>query len=353
MLRSHPYMSLPSASHWRRGATAWARGDFQGLYEPRFDIEKSTAIATAGSCFAQHIGQQFRSRGYNYLDLEPPPPRLAQERRKAFGYELFSARYGNIYTSRQLLQLVQRAYGPFSPEAVWEENGKFFDALRPTIEPDGFNSHEELMHMRERHHKAVRKMFSTADVFVFTMGLTEAWINKSDNVAFPLCPGTPIGTFDEAEHKFVNLSYAEVFLDMERVMNGVRKRNPSLRFLLTVSPVPLAATATGRHVVDASSYSKSVLRSVAGALYEKYDFVDYFPSYEIITSPVSGGRHYSSNMRDVTPEGVATVMNYFFNGEAAPIARTHSSANDQADLEMIRDVEIICDEEQLDMAGSA
>lgn len=348
MVRSHPYLTLPAGSHWRRGAAGWARGDFSGLYEPRFEIDRATAIATAGSCFAQHIGNQFRVRGYNYLDLEPAPTNLSVDVRKTFGYDLFSARYGNIYTSRQLLQLVQRAHGNYAPDAIWEENGKFYDAFRTTIEPAGFSSRDELMHMREWHHRAVREMFSSADVFVFTLGLTEVWINRSDDVAYPLCPGTSVGTFDAVQHHFVNLSYVDVLQDMEKVINGLRNRNSSLRFLLTVSPVPLAATATGRHVVSATTYSKSVLRAVAGALYQKYEFVDYFPSYEIITSHLSRGIHYAPNMRDVTPGGVSTVMNCFFKGEAVPPPEAPREQTMEADLKMIQEVDIICDEEKLD-----
>ena len=39
--------------------------------------------------------------------------------------------------------------------------------------------------------------------------------------------------------------------------------NPKARLVLTVSPVPLAATASGSHVLPATIYSKSVLRAAA------------------------------------------------------------------------------------------
>jgi hypothetical protein len=56
--------------------------------------------------------------------------------------------------------------------------------------------------------------------------------------------------------------------------------------ILTVSPVPLAATFTGRDVLVANMYSKSVLRAVAEEIRARFDFVDYFPSYEsVMLSP--------------------------------------------------------------------
>ena len=42
------------------------------------------------------------------------------------------------------------------------------------------------------------------------------------------------------------------------------RRTPKLRILLTVSPVPLTATAGDDHVLLATTYSKSVLRAGRG-----------------------------------------------------------------------------------------
>ena len=46
----------------------------------------------------------------------------------------------------------------------------------------------------------------------------------------------------------------------------LRDYNENMRFILTVSPVPLVATAGSEHVLAATLYSKSVLRAVAGFL---------------------------------------------------------------------------------------
>ncbi|MFT4730288.1 MAG: hypothetical protein ACI9UN_004811 [Granulosicoccus sp.] len=43
----------------------------------------------------------------------------------------------------------------------------------------------------------------TADVFIFTIGLTETWRNLNGDI-FPACPGTLIGKFDESKHFFHN-----------------------------------------------------------------------------------------------------------------------------------------------------
>ena len=54
--------------------------------------------------------------------------------------------------------------------------------------------------------------------------------------------------------------------------------------LLTVSPVPLQLTFTGGDAVTANAYSKAVLRVVAEEAAIEFRSVDYFPSYESVTS---------------------------------------------------------------------
>lgn len=357
-MSEHPYKSLPARQYWRRGIAGWSERRYTDLFRPRFPIDRKTRIATAGSCFAQHIGRQFKARGFNYQDFEPAPSGLNDELRTAYGYGMFSCRYGNIYTSRQLLQLIKRSSGSFSPESVWEQNGRFYDPFRPSIEPTGFSSREELLALREDHYRAVRQMVKQTDVFVFTLGLTEVWLNRLDGVAYPTCPGTVAGEFDSDLHVFTNLSFMEILNDMERIISWMRRKNPSLRFLLTVSPVPLAATATDAHIVTATTYSKSVLRAVAGELYRRHTFVDYFPSYEIVTAPPSHGEHYQPGMRDVSAEGVESVMSCFFEAHGedhlppiAPKVSSSNSARDASrahDANAIREMGIICDEENLD-----
>jgi len=55
--------------------------------------------------------------------------------------------------------------------------------------------------------------------------------------------------------------------------------------LLTLSPVPLTATARPHHVLTASMAAKATLRAAIDAFVLTHEDADYFPSYEIVTSP--------------------------------------------------------------------
>jgi len=70
----------------------------------------------------------------------------------------------------------------------------------------------------------------------------------------------------------------------------------------------LIVAASGKHVLNATSYSKSTLRAVAGDAAKAFANVFYFPSYEIISSAASRGMFFNPDLRTVNPMGVDLVM---------------------------------------------
>lgn len=321
-----PYAGLPSERFWRTGVTEQHPLSITSLYKKRFDITRTDRIATAGSCFAQHIARNLRQRGCNVLDLEPAPPGLSLAQAQERGFALYSARYGNIYTASQLLQLLREALGEAVPaERVWEKEGRFYDAQRPQVEPGGHASPELVIAHRNEHLQQVRRLIEQTDVFVFTFGLTEGWIHKPSGTVFPTAPGTIAGSYDPAVYAFKNYTVAEILSDFEHARRILREKNPGMRFLVTVSPVPLTATASQMHVLQATTLSKSILRAVCGEIYDRHGDVDYFPSYELISSPFSRGFFFESNLRSVSRGGVESVMRVFFEEhaqlQAAPAAQ--------------------------------
>jgi hypothetical protein len=315
---THPYESLPEDRFWR---TAVAERDalaITGLWKPKHAIARRTRIITAGSCFAQHFSKALVARRYRWLDYEPGPAGLTPEQRKDYHYGTFSFRTGNIYTPRMLYQWLTWALtDAVPPDEVWERDGRFYDPFRPGVEPGGFVSSEELHASRRDTLRAIAEAVRGSHVLVFTMGLTEAWVNKATGVEYAVCPGTVAGAFDEGAHKFVNHGFRDLMGDMTAALRLMFRANRRLLVLLTVSPVPLTATASGQHVLTATSHSKSLLRAVASELVATQPRVDYFPSYEIITHPAYKGRFFSPNLRSVLPVGVDHVMAQFFSDLAA------------------------------------
>ncbi|MCA0922317.1 GSCFA domain-containing protein [Pseudooceanicola nanhaiensis] len=314
----NPYEDLPKSAFWRSGVADVSPFSISELWSPKHKLSKKKKIVTAGSCFAQHIGRALAKNGYSWFDAEPAPQMFDPAISKEFNYGVFSFRTGNIYTATALKQWVYWALGKEEqPTEAWEKDGRFYDPFRPAIEPGGFSSAEEMLESRAATLAAIRRAITEGDRFVFTLGLTEGWVNTKQKYTYAMCPGTLAGTFDPAAHAFKNFSFSEIKSDLIAALRAIREENPQMSFLLTVSPVPLTATASGDHVLTATTYSKSVLRAVAGEVKEKFAYVDYFPSYEIITSPVFRGMFYEPNMRSVHPDGVSFVMRSFFEGLGA------------------------------------
>jgi hypothetical protein len=350
----NPYEAQPPKAFWRSAVGERNPLEITDLWSPKFSLEKDQPVATLGSCFAQHISKALLAAGYSWLNSEPAPVKFPQHLKSEFHYDVFSARVGNIYTTALLKQWVLWAFDLQSPSPeVWEGNARFFDPFRPGIEPDGFASASEVMAARACTLRAIRGMFEQCHTLIFTLGLTEAWFNVDDQVVYPMCPGTLAGQFSAARHQFRNYSYSEIHRDLDEVLSIVRQHNHAVKFLLTVSPVPLTATATEDHVLVATSYSKSTLRAVAGDLSTRRDDVDYFPSYEMISAFPFKGMFYEPNMRSVSKAGVDFVMKSFIGalhandaaGRDSPQTVQVSGSSSPTDIQVVDEV---CEEMILD-----
>ena len=358
---SSPYKKLPKRSYWRTGVKKSGGERPSEIYKKKWDITPDDKIATAGSCFAQHIGKHLRANGFCLMDVEPAPIGLAAEKLNQFGYNIYSARYGNIYTTRQLLQLSEEAFGlrPLINRVWTDEKGRYFDPFRPSVEPDGLDSEEEVLRHREFHVGKVRLLLEECDVFVFTLGLTEVWQERDSGIVFPTAPGTIAGDYNPEIYEFKNLEVEEIvsdFLAFRDLINSKREEigRPALRVLLTVSPVPLAATASGNHVMVATSYSKAVLRAAAGKLSDCHPDIDYFPSFELISNPWFSGCHFDEDLRSVKNSSVAFVMETFLEAhhpgtkKTAPLVKDNATepqrADKKADTALAPDKDVICEE---------
>jgi len=354
---ANPYSSLPDHQFWRRAVEQVAADAVDPVHAAPFRVDRETKLATAGSCFAQHISRTLAAHGYNYFVSETAADDLTAEEARSRNYGVFSARYGNIYTARQLLQLFDRAFGDFVPDDdAWERpDGRFVDPFRPQIEPEGFESLASMRKSRRAHFAAVRRLFKRLDVLVFTLGLTESWRSKADGAVFPLAPGVAGGRMDPDRYEFVNFTADDVTTDLAAFVERLRRVNRAAKIILTVSPVPLIATYENQHVLVSTTYSKSVLRVAAEETARAFDDVWYFPSYEVITGAYNRGAYFEKDLRSVTPDGVAHVMRLFvehgtMQGGPSTTPVPKKQRDDEADLdaEMRNNFEIVCDEEAIE-----
>jgi hypothetical protein len=352
-MADNPYIGLPHRALWSRGvARRYAAADVVTSDEPL--LRTGDQVASMGSCFASNIVPHIEAAGIRYLRTEEPPAQVAALPEN-LGYRNFSAAYGNVYTARQMRQLIERCTGTFHPEEDrWHEQGQVIDPFRPGLAYPAATD-VEFDVITTAHLAATREAFATADVVVLTLGLTEGWESAPDGAVFPTCPGTVAGTFDPARHRFRNFTAAEVVDDLRATIDAIADLNPHARFVVTVSPVPLVATASGRHVLEATVYSKSVLRVAAGEVEQTRPDVTYFPAYEIVTGPQAPESFFEADRRSVTDEAIQTVMDALLAASDVSMATPPVAAVEAAPAPTVADIsrriaEAECDEALLDQS---
>jgi hypothetical protein len=157
------------------------------------------------------------------------------------------------------------------------------------------------------------RQIRNADYVFLTLGLVEGWVDTVTGLAMNRAPTGRALMRMADRFDLVVPSYSEALAELEASLSLIREIcNPAMRFIVTVSPVPFHATFRPLDVVVANALSKSLLRTLCDELSSKYDFVDYFPSYEIVTNsprPLA----WSDDQLHVRPAMVGHVMKFFMS----------------------------------------
>lgn len=353
-MASTPYANLPDHRFWRKAVAGVPPFAVDPIVDLPFRIHPQDKVATGGSCFAQHIANRLQGSGLQYYQAETAPAGMSAAQAQAKGYGMYSCRYGNIYTTRQLLQLFDRAFGHFKPTLdVWQRpDGRYVDPFRPRIEPDGFATPEEVRADREQHLAAVRTMFETMDVFLFTFGLTESWVHSEDGAVLQLAPGVAGGEFDESKYKFWNARASEVATDYLSFVDKLKAINPDVRLIVSVSPVPIIATYMPRHALVSNSASKSTLRVACDEVVAAHPEIAYFPSYDLVSFGPNAARYYKDSLRELNSVGLSAVMRAFFDHFTAKEAKGNDVRALRIDVsrETAETSTVVCDEEAIEAA---
>ena len=311
----NPYHALPEHRFWRKAIANVPLFAVDPMTQVPFKIGSTDRVATAGSCFAQRIARGLQGSGFHYFVAEKGPEHLSPEAAYEQGYGVYSARYGNLYTTLQLVQLFDRAYGHFKPRLeYWQRpNGRYVDPFRPEAVPGGFATSEAVIADRDAHFAAVRRVFEQLEVFVFTFGLTEGWLVKDDGAALQLAPGVSGGEFDTEKYLFRNARPHEVVAEFIGFIDRLRSVNAKSKVIVSVSPVPMIATYESRHILVSNSYTKSALRCAADEIASARPNISYFPSYEMVTGLANGAQYYAADQRTITDTGVRAVIKLFLD----------------------------------------
>lgn len=281
-------------------------------HHPKFQFGENMSFFPIGSCFVSHIANSLTERGYdvltNQLIIETehfPDPQ--------YNYENDIALIK--FTPHSMLNEMQANLGNLKlPDhgLIDLQNGTYWNPQLHKIMPTSLDINLDI---QSRVRKTVSSIVN-ADVVFITLGLTETWfdsqlgiaINENPLVVRELRHATRDGRFE-----FRNVGFTETLETLDSLFSLVRTTSlKDVKFVLTVSPIPLVRTFSDRDIITANTFSKSILRTAAQTLADKYDWVDYFPSYEIvINSPRE--KTWRHNQRHIQSSMVEYIMQTFID----------------------------------------
>ncbi len=270
------------SSHWPSGGGPNRLEPFYDpILQPRFHLAPGARIFTIGSCFARNIEEHLGSLGFDVpaLSLSIPPEEYNP------GPSIVDK-----FTPPAALQEVERTLAmirhPERRERIIDEvlfpttDGRVIDLELREFVPVT----RERAHARRQHIFDIFAQAFDADCVVITLGLVECWLDRKTGRAIQETPHALALRRAGDRFAFKILDVAEVIDASERMIRLlIDNGRPGVNILLTVSPIPMRATFSGMDAVIANAYSKATLRCAAQILRDRFEQVDYFPSYEMVT----------------------------------------------------------------------
>ena len=223
-------------------------------------ITSHSRVISMGSCFAENMGTRLEN-----LPLEVKNQPL-----------------GTIFHPITLARILD--FIPPNPKECYEFQG-FFN--HPDFSSRFTQSSADSLCQEIQEIQSTTKEFlQKADWLILTFGTSFQYFDNHLNKAIGNCHKQANSRFSKSL-----ASLEEMGAAMEGALEKLNTLNPSLKVILTVSPV--------RHPKEGmpeNAVSKSLLRVLADALCKKHEHVQYFPAYEIMLDELRDYRFYESDM---------------------------------------------------------
>jgi hypothetical protein len=221
-------------------------------------------IITTGSCFSDAIGQHLAQHKFNTL-VNP---------------------FGVIYNPHSIHKALRYAlHNQVVPEHTYVQHADVFT---------NYDFHSEFSSLKKSElDKKISDTLGVAHYFlkdaswiIITYGTVWVYERSDTGEIVANCHKTPASKFNKTL-----LSQKKVLESFEEFYTELKVFNPSIKIILTVSPV--------RHIKDTlplNSVSKAVLRLACQTISETYLDTYYFPAYEIMMDDLRDYRFYKSDM---------------------------------------------------------
>ena len=239
-------------------------------------IDYNSKIILLGSCFSENIGKKFRY--LKFQSVQNPFGILFHP--KAIETIIKNALCEKEYTEKDIFFLNER----------WQS----FEAHSKLSS----SSKDEIIEKLNKASASINIALKSSSHIIITLGTS--WVYRlleSDEIV--------ANCHKVSQHKFKKelLSIVEINKSLSSIISLIKKVNPDINFIFTVSPI--------RHLKDGfieNQQSKSHLISALHQIIKNQENTFYFPSYEIMMDELRDYRYYKEDM--IHPNQIA--INYIW-----------------------------------------
>ena len=265
--------------------------------EYAFNLSHSDRVFTLGSCFAQHMA----------------------DRLLHYKFSCASNSYGTLFHPIPLLQNLTDALKQADiDEALFLERDEtvFHYSCHSSVWAESKNNLKKKLQELQL---SVAKELKESKLLILTFGTA---------FLYQLLSGKPVANC----HKQPKNTFTKGLSSSEEIQNvfhsfytELKKQNPKIQILLTVSPV--------RHIRDGvheNNLSKSALLLACDAIQNTFEDLHYFPAYEIVMDELRDYRFYEKDRVHPNDEALEYVWDKF-----AEAVLTNDSLNLNRDLDKL------------------
>ncbi|MCH7400907.1 GSCFA domain-containing protein [Belliella kenyensis] len=256
--------------------------------EAQAKIDHHAHIYTVGSCFSTMIGEKLADRKFDVVN-------------NPFG-TLFNPLSISKVLEDSILEL------EIDEDMILSRDGLYLHyGMHSDVSAYSKDSLKRLIHKK---HVQTKNQLENASHLMITFGT--AWVYElvEEKQLVANCHKQPGHFFKK---RLINLE--EIHKIYIGLIQLLKECNPHIHVVLTVSPV--------RHVKDgiiSDQLSKSLLRLACHQIADSFDFVHYFPSYEIMMDELRDYRFYKADKIHPSEEAEDYIWHRFKQSWIAPVA---------------------------------
>lgn len=241
-------------------------------------LDHRNRILSIGSCFADHVGARLAVRKFR-VNNNP---------------------FGILFNPISIKKNVLAALNQKVDQTLFlsrDDRAYHYDF------PSSFSStrEQDLTSQLASTQESFARLWPSVDRLVITFGT--AWVYRldSEKKIVANCHKIPQAAFTKEllDLGFLQSEYRSFF-------EQLKKLNPNLEIILTVSPV--------RHIkngIHEDKLSKAILLLLCDYLEKEFAFVHYFPAYELLIDDLRDYRFYKADMIHPTDQAVDYVFDHF------------------------------------------